>query len=71
MICGAAVSCLGQQLSEMAEAAFQLQGAKRTQQIDQPMGREGMNGWNAILNCISNTTWKMNGWKTLMEVWFR
>ena len=27
VICGAAVSCLGQQLSEMAEAAFQLQGA--------------------------------------------
>eukprot|EP00434_Breviolum_minutum_P036309 symbB.v1.2.032167.t1/scaffold3815.1/size82879/2 len=26
VICGAAVSCLGQQLSEMAEAAFQLQG---------------------------------------------
>lgn len=27
VICGAAVSCLGQLLSEMAEAAFQLQGA--------------------------------------------
>ena len=41
MICGAAVSCLGQQLSEMAEAAFQLQGADGPTQ-----GMEFSNPWD-------------------------